>query len=55
MIAHSAKQQAAPALKVVGASPLVAFLDNTGEFLAGVLGGGNAVEHRRRPHRGAAR
>ena len=33
-----------------GCHPLVAFLDNTGEFLAGVLGGGNAVANTAADH-----
>src|SRR4051794_10276214 len=43
VIAHSEKEQAAPTFKgSFGYHPLMAFCDNTGEFLAGVLRRGNA-------------
>jgi hypothetical protein len=43
VIAHSEKEQAAPTFKgTFGYHPLMAFCDNTGEFLAGVLRRGNA-------------
>jgi hypothetical protein len=43
VIAHSEKEQAAPTFKgTFGYHPLLAFLDNTGEALAGVLRPGNA-------------
>jgi hypothetical protein len=43
VIAHSEKESAAPTFKgTFGYHPMLAFLDNTGEFLAGVLRRGNA-------------
>ena len=43
VIAHSEKEQAAPTFKgTFGYHPMLAFCDNTGEFLAGVLRRGNA-------------
>jgi DDE family transposase len=43
VICHSEKEQAAPTFKhTFGYHPMLAFLDNTGEFLAAVLRGGNA-------------
>jgi len=43
VIAHSEKEQAAPTFKgTFGYHPLMAFLDNTGEFLAAQLRRGNA-------------
>jgi len=43
VVAHSEKEQAAPTFKATfGYHPLLAFLDNSGEFLAGVLRPGNA-------------
>ncbi|MGI5133186.1 IS1380 family transposase [Pseudonocardia sp. CA-107938] len=43
VICHSEKEQAAPTFKrTFGYHPLMAFCDNTGEFLAGMLRRGNA-------------
>ena len=43
VIAHSEKQEAAPTFKgTFGFHPMLAFCDNTGEFLAGTLRRGNA-------------
>jgi hypothetical protein len=43
VVCHSDKQQAAPTFKqTFGYHPMVAFLDNTGEALAGLLRAGNA-------------
>jgi hypothetical protein len=43
VVCHSEKQQAAPTFKhTFGHHPLLAFLDNTDEFLAGLLRRGNA-------------
>lgn len=56
LIAHSEKEQAAPTFKgSFGYHPMLAFWDNTGEFLAGVLPRGNAGAKtaRRRPRPGA--
>ena len=49
---HSEKEGTAPTFKHgFGYHPLLAWLDNTGEALAGMLRPGNAErEHRRRPH-----
>jgi hypothetical protein len=43
VLAHSEKEQAAPTFKgTFGYHPILAFLDNSGEFLAGLLRPGNA-------------
>jgi hypothetical protein len=43
VVCHSEKEQAAPTFKsTFGYHPLLAFLDNSGEFLAGLLRPGNA-------------
>jgi hypothetical protein len=43
VVAHSEKEQAAPTFKhSFGYHPILAFLDNSGEFLAGLLRPGNA-------------
>jgi hypothetical protein len=43
VVCHSDKQQTAPTFKhTFGYHPMVAFLDNTGEALAGMLRAGNA-------------
>ena len=51
---HSEKEQAPPHFKGgFGYHPMLCFLDNTNEALAGILRTGQRrVEHRRRPHRG---
>lgn len=55
VIAHSEKEQATPTFKgTFGFHPMLATLDNTGEFLAAQLRPGNAGrEQRSRPHRRA--
>jgi hypothetical protein len=55
VVAHSEKEQAAATFKGTwGYHPMLATLDNTGEFLAAVLRGGQRWrERRRRPHHGA--
>jgi hypothetical protein len=51
VIAHSEKEQAAPTFKgTFGYHPMLAFCDNTGEFLAGVLRRGNAGANTARDH-----
>ena len=57
VVCHSEKEQAAPTFKnTFGYHPMLAFCDNTGEFLAATLRRGNAGrEHRRRPHHRARR
>jgi Transposase DDE domain group 1 len=43
VVAHSEQEQAAPTFKATfGSHPIMAFLDNSGEFLAGLLRPGNA-------------
>lgn len=50
--AHSKKQQAGPHYKGgFGFHPLLAYLDNTGEALAGILRPGNAAAHNASDHR----
>ena len=54
LVCHSEKESAAPTFKhSFGYHPLLAFCDNTGEFLAAVLRAGNAGSNTRRPHRRA--
>jgi hypothetical protein len=61
VVCHSEKEQAAPTFKrSFGYHPMLAFCDNTGEFLAATLGRDTAPrergpQHRRRPHQRARR
>ena len=57
VIAHSDKEQAAATFKgTFGYHPMLATLDNTGEFLAArAAAGQRRRQRRRRPHRGARR
>ncbi len=51
VVCHSEKEQAAPTFKkTFGYHPMLAFCDNTGEFLAGAAARERGQQHRRRPH-----
>jgi len=54
LTAHSEKEQASGNYKHgFGFHPLLCYLDNTDETLAGILRPGNAAAHTSRPHHGA--